>query len=234
MKIYVFVLAIGISLSIHAKEWKSLKHYQKTTHETTLSPSDWLASDRRQNTLIWQHANVYNLTNDRPQEYETIKQYRDFYAWINYEFKVKGHHVVWQKMAYFISCKLRLLETFPHCIFTSGQVKRYADRGSEEVFSNAFGGLRTLFDSDKILKNNEALQWDEMMLHDEQFIWVERIYKKIDNKSLKQIRNMASGKFLYAFAVPKALKFESDISNPEERYRYALNILRPYCIAHLK
>lgn len=234
MKIIVFVLAFGFSLSIQAKEWKSLRQYQKITQNEQLSPSDWLTSDRRQNSQVWQKANVYNLIHNRSNEYQTIKQYRDFYVWIDHEFKVKGHQVVWQKMAYFISCKLRMLETFPHGLLVTRRVKGYARRGSQVVFNNAFERLKSLFSSEKVLKNESALQWDKTMLHDEQFIWIESIYKDIDKKSLKQIERMARGQFLYALVVPKAVRFKDNISKPEERYQYALHILRPYCITHLK
>jgi hypothetical protein len=234
MRIALIALAISFSFSVNAKEWKSLKQYQNATQETALSPSDWLSSDRRQNTLVWQLANVYNINQKKPQEYQTIKERRDFYEWIDHEFKAKGHEVIWLKMAYYITCKLRLLETFPHCLITTKPVKRYAHQGSEEVFNHSFENLKILLNSDKILKDNDALEWDKMMLHDEQYIWVESVYRIIDKKSLKQIKRMARGKFLYSFAVPKAIRFEGDISIPYERYNYALRILRPYCKNHLE
>ena len=234
MKTVLFVLAFSFSIPTYAKEWKNLHQYQKGTHKVALSPSDWLSSDRRQNTLIWQHANAFNLSHNQPQEYQTIKERRDFYVWIDHEFQLKGHEVIWQKMAYFISSKMRLTEIFPHSMLTPKKVKLYARQGSEVVFNNALEKLNNLFSSDKTLKGEEALKWDEMMLHFEQFDWVESVYKNIDTRSLKQIRRMTSGKFWYALAVPKKLRFKNNISNPEERYRYGLNVLRPYCISHLK
>ena len=234
MKTVLFAWVLGISFSVSAKEYKSLRQYQKATHNSTLSPSDWLYSDRRHNTLVWQQANVFNLANNRPKEYRTIAERRDFYAWIDHEFQKMGHEVNWQKMAYFVSSKMRLVQIFPHCVFAFNKVKLYAYQGSEVVFNNAFEKLISLFNSKEILKGNEALKWDEMILHFEQFIWVESVYKSIDDRSLKQIRRMTSGKFWYALAVPKKLRFENDISKPEERYRYGLTILRPYCINHLK
>jgi len=228
MKIIAFVLVFGFSLSIQAKEWKSLKQYQRITQNEQLSPSDWLASDRRQNSQVWQNANAYNLIHNNSSEYQTIKQYLDFYIWIDHEFEVKGHEVVWQKMAYFISCKLRLLETFPHGLLVTERVKVYARRGSQVVFNNAFERLKNLYDSDEILKNESAMQWDKTMLHDEQFIWIESIYKELDKKSLKQIERMARGQFLYALVVPKAVRSKDNISKPADRYQYSRHSLRPY------
>jgi len=234
MKTVLLVLAFGYSISIYAKEWKSLRQYQKATHQTSLSPSDWFASDRRQNTLVWQHSNAFNLSNDRPQEYQTINQRRDFYVWIINEFHEKGHEVNWPYMANYISRKLRLLETFPHCIFTSKHFKNYILQGSEVVFVNAFSRLRALYISDQVLNGNEGLLWDENMLHDEQYKWVQSIYLEFDTKDLKKIKRIVGGKFIYALVVPKPIRFEGDLSNPEVRYRYALNIFRPYCINHMK
>ncbi len=234
MKTMLFALVFSISFSVSAKEWQSLRQYQKATHKITLSPSDWLFSDRKYNTLIWQNANAYNLANHKPDEYQTIVERHDFYEWIDREFQKIGHEVIWQKMAYFVSSKMRLVQIFPHCVFALKMVKLYAYQGSEVVFNNAFEKLKILFNSNEILKGNEALVWDEMMLHFEQFIWVDSVYKTIDARSLKQIRRMTGGKFWYALAVPKELRFKNDISKPEERYRYGLTILRPYCVNYLK
>ncbi len=234
MRTILFGLVFSVSFSIQAKEWKNLKQYQKVNLNEHLAPQDWLTSDRNKNTLVWQNANTYNLTNNKPQEYQTIKERRDFYVWIDNEFKIKGHEVIWQKMAYYISCKLRLLETFPHSMFSSKQVKDYARQGSEVVFNNTFERLIGIFDADVVLKNEEANQWDTTILHDEQYIWLEGVYKIIDKKSLIQIERMASGKFLYALVVPRAIRFKGDLSSPEERFNYAVNILRPYCKNQLK
>jgi len=234
MRIILCVLAFGFSFTMQAKEWKTLKHYQKFTQKEQLSPSDWLNSDRKKNTLVWQKANDYNLNNNKPNEYQTISQRRDFYIWIDQEFEKIGHEVIWQKMALYISQKLRLLETFPHVMFISKSVKEYVHQGSEMIFNYAFERLKELFYSKEILKNNDAIQWDKDMMHDEQYIWVESIYKKIDKKSLKQVERMASGKFLYALVVPKTIRFKDDISSPEDRYQYAINVFRPYCINYFK
>jgi hypothetical protein len=234
MRIAFIALALSFSFSVYAKEWKTLKQYQKATQKVQLSPSDWLTSDRKKNTSIWQDANAYNLLHDRPQDYQNITQRRDFYIWINHEFESQGREVLWQKMAYYISFKLRLLKSFPHCMFTLKNVKLYSQQASELIFNSAFVQLKALYTSEKVLTNEEAINWDKMMLHDEQYIWVESLYKDIDHKSLKQIERIVKGKFFYALVVPKAIRFEGDISNPAERYHYALNIFRPYCADHLK
>ena len=234
MRIFLIVLTLSVSFSIHAKEWKNLKQYQKSTKNKELSSSDWLTSDRTKNTLVWQQANVYNLFNNKPQEYQTIRERRDFYIWIDLEFEKKGHEVIWPKMALYITCKLRSLETFPKRILISKRVIEHSFEGSLVVFENAFERLKNLYNNNKSLKKADAFKWDHAMLKDEQYVWVENVYNKIDQKSLKQIEHVIRGDFLYTFVIPKAIRFKDDISNPEDRYQYAINVFRPYCINHYK
>ncbi|RKE92184.1 Insecticidal toxin complex protein [Ichthyenterobacterium magnum] len=229
MKNYLLLFAILFSISIHAKEWKSLRAYQKETQTKLLSPSDWLSSDRRNNTRTWQKANAYNLGNNNVQAYKTIRQRRDFYRWLNAELRIKGHEVVWLSMAQYISHKLRLVDAFPYSLFTTKQFKNYTRNGSKVVFNNVFDVLKQLYDSEIILKGNEALAWDKSILKKEQYKWIQSIYNTMDSRSLNQIERVAKGKFLYGLLVPKAIRFKGDISKAEERYNYALNTLRDYC-----
>ncbi|MCB0444080.1 MAG: Insecticidal toxin complex protein [Gelidibacter sp.] len=229
MRYHLVFLIFFCTTSFYAKEWKCLKTYQKATHKQELSPSDWLKSDRKQQTSVWKNANIYNLSHQKPEEYLTIKQRKDFYLWIVTELKAKGHDVVWPTMAYFISNKLRLLECFPYNLLTSKDMKAYALKGSEDVFVNSFKSLSLLYDSKTILKGEAAEKWDEHQLYTEQYVWIEAIYKMIDAKSLKHIERIAKGKSFYSIFVPKAIRFEGDISKPEERYNYAINKLKPYC-----
>ena len=229
MKYFLFFLMFCFSTSIHSKEWSNLNYYKKETQKQELSSSDWLKADRTHNTLVWQRANRYNLNNDLSNEYETIKQRRDFYNWLCNELKQQGHEVVWPSMAHLISSKLQLIQTFPYSIFIKKKIKLYALEGNELVFKNAFEEMKHILNSETILKGNEALQWDKAILYKEQYIWIESLYEKTDEDSLKRIENMAKGKFLFGFFVPKAIRFEGDISNVEDRYDYAFNKLRPYC-----
>ncbi|TYA85699.1 Insecticidal toxin complex protein, partial [Seonamhaeicola marinus] len=49
-------------------------------------------------------------------------------------------------------------------------------------------------------------------------------------KTLKTIDKMAQGKGIYTFIVPKEVAFSGDLSDKENRYNYAINTLRTYCI----
>ena len=234
MKLIVFSILLLFSFTTFSREWKSLKDYQKSTQNNELLPQDWLKSDRKHNTDVWQKANNFNLTNNKPEEYTSIQQRRDFYSWIIAKLDTKEHEVVWPKMAYYISKKLRLVEAFPYSIFTNKKVKGYANQGSEEVFFNSFKFLKEVYLSETVIKNEEALNWDKTILYEEQFVWIEDIYLLMDERSLKKIERMAKGKFLYSLVVPKQIRFEGDIANPQERFNYALNILKPYCISEIK
>ena len=229
MKHFLFVTLFIYCTSLQAKEWRSLRYYQKTTKLHLLSASDWLKKDRKRNTNVWQNANRYNLKNNLPEDYTTIKQRRDFYAWYYFEITNAGHQVVWPSMAHFITSKLRLLCAFPLSIFTSKDVKEYALKGSEDVFNQSFIRLNNLLQNPKILTDTKAKKWDEIVVHLEQFVWLEAIYKYMPDSSLKTIESMAKGKFLYSIAVPKDVKFVGSIKSAMDRYEYAINILKPYC-----
>lgn len=229
MKWFVYFLILGFSSTLYAKEWKSLKIYQKTTHKETLSSSGWLKSDRVQNTLIWQKANTYNLKNKLSQEYEGIVQRRDFYEWLYKEIEKKGHEVIWIKMAHFISKKMHLMEAFPYSIFSKKKTKTYAKLGSKTVFNNAFNELQKLYQSKDVLKSKEALAWDKAILKEEQYVWIDSVYKNMDAKSLKTLERIVKWKFLYGFAIPKSIRFKGQLANPKSRYNYALMVLKPYC-----
>ena len=229
MKRAYTIIIFFFSIAVHASEWKSIHDYQKATQSKVLTPSDWLASDRRQNSMVWQNANKFNLINNLPNEYANIKQRRDFYKWYDIQIKSKGHEVVWPSMAYFISRKLRLVKAFPLSLLIRKQVKHYSKLGGETVFNNAFGMLKELFLSKPILKANEALKWDEFIIYEEQYNWIESIYLTMDERSVNQISRMAKGKFLYGLAIPKTIRFEGDIAKAEDRYAYAFEVLRNYC-----
>ena len=214
---------------ILAKEWKSLKAYQSETHKNVLGPSDWFKSDRTHNSIVWQHANIYNLLHNLPEEYSRIIERRDFYKWLYVILNKQGNEIVWVEMAHFISRKMRLLETFPCSLFVHRKIVHYAREGSEAVFNNAFKDLKKIFSSEESLTGTDALHWDETIAHKEQYMWLDSLYQTIDSKSLKTIEHMAKGKFLYGLAVPKAIRFDGEISNPKARYNYAIGPLKDYC-----
>lgn len=230
LSVIIFSLFV---LSGFAKEWSSLRCYQKQTGLSKLQPSDWLAKDRKKNTITWQQANLYNLQNNQPQEYETIKQRRDFYEWLYKDLEEKGFEVMWPKMAYYISNKLRLTKAFPFSVFTTRDLKSYAYQGSKTVFDNAFSDLNELYRAD-VLTGEVALRWDETMLYEEQYHWIQNIYDEVDEKTLKTISRMAKGKGFYGLVVPKEIRFQGDISSEEIRYNYALTTLRFYCKTHFE
>lgn len=225
--IFFFILAFNYTLS--AKEWKSLRVYQKETQQALLPPSDWLKRDRVKNTLTWQKANVFNLENNLSQEYKNISQRRDFYKWFFNELNKKGHEVIWVKMAHFISKKMHLIEVFPYAIFLKKDIKTYSKQGSETVFNNVFEELQRLYNSKSILKAEKALEWDKAILKKEQHEWIDRIYKAMDVKDLKTLERIAKGTFLYGLFVPRAIRFKGDLSKAEIRYDYAIEVLKPYC-----
>ena len=218
----------------YGKEYKSFKSFQKITGQKELSPSDWLKSDRKKNSQVWQQANSYNLENQLPQEYKSIVQRRDFYEWYYKSLEAKGHEVIWPKMAHYISKKLQLTKVFPYSIFTKKSVKTYAYQGSEHVFNAVFFELKSLYHSVKGIHGKAALNWDKDILHKEQIKWLYEVYIDIDVQTLHTIKRMSEGKGFYRFLVPKDIRFSGDITKAESRYIYALEFLRPYCKTQYK
>ncbi|PNQ72262.1 Insecticidal toxin complex protein [Hanstruepera neustonica] len=228
---WVFILCCTF-FQVSASEWQSLKEYQRQTGRLELTHSDWLKSDRKKNSQVWQHANNFNLENQLPQEYQTIMQRRDFYEWYYKSMEAKGHEVIWPKMAHYISKKLRLTKAFPFSLFTKKSVKEYAYQGSEKVFNSAFLKLKAIYNSSPVLNDIAATEWDKEILYLEQYHWLQEIYADIDAETLKTIKRMSQGKGFYALLVPSEIRFKGNITDAKTRYEYALGTLRDYCKAH--
>lgn len=211
-----------------------LKAYQKDAHPDHHLPSDWLMQDRKLNTLTWQHANLHNLKNNLPQEYKTFTQRRDFYKWIDSEINLKGHKVLWFKMAYFISDMLHKMEIFPFCMLTNKKILSHAHSCSESIFNLAFSDMKKLYELKVVLDEIDALQWDKEMLDKEQYLWVDKAVADMDPNTIKKIEHILQGKFLYSLLVPKEIRFCENLSNNAMRYQYALQTLRPFCKNILK
>ncbi|MEP3836086.1 MAG: Insecticidal toxin complex protein [Algibacter sp.] len=223
------LLLVILNTSAYAKEWKNLKTYQKATNQNTITASHWLKTDRVNNTLVWQNANVYNLKHNGFQEYENIQQRRDFYKWLYTLLDKKGHEVNWVQMAHYISEKMRLFDAFPYTLFFNKDIKQYVYLGNKTVFNNAFPKLRALHKSPIILKGKDAENWDCDILKEEQYNWIQEVYKVMDIKSLKTLKRIAKGQGLYSLVVPKSVRFTGELANPEDRYHYAIKVLKPYC-----
>lgn len=234
MRVKLYFIVGMLSVSCYASEWPSLKAYQKQTGRTELTSSDWLKSDRKNNTIVWQQANAYNLENQLPEEYQSIPERRDFYEWYYKSMEAKGHEVIWPKMAHYISKKLRLTKAFPFSLFTKKSVKEYAYQGSEKVFNSVFLKLKVVYNSSKELQYTAAIEWDKEILYSEQYHWLQEIYSDIDAKTLKTIKRMSQGKGFYALLVPSEIRFKGNITDAKTRYEYALGTLRDYCKAHYK
>lgn len=231
MKMRVFILwTLMLSSVLNAREWKHFNEFKASTGQSQLSILDWLEKDRLHNTIVWQNANRYNLYHGNSHEYITLAQRKDFYNWFVSCIDQRGDEVQWPKMARYISSKLYLVNRFPYKLLTTKQVKKYVMEGSEVAFHSSFGYLSKLFFSDKVLVGKDSEDWDKRMLEKEQYQWVEEVYQTMDEKSLRQLEHIAKGKSLYGIIVPKKVRFEGDLREAEDRYNYAENILKPYCL----
>lgn len=124
---------------------------------------------------------------------------------------------------------MHLVEVFPYSLLSKKTIKHYTNAGSDTVFNNAFIELHELYLSQDVLQGNEANLWDKKILKEEQYFWIDSVYKTIDTKSLKTLERIVKGKFLYGLALPKSIRFKGQPAKAESRYNYALEILKPYC-----
>ncbi|SFW29158.1 Insecticidal toxin complex protein [Cellulophaga fucicola] len=229
MRYFLNLILFLIFIDGSAAEWKNLKEYRQETGDTILTSQDWLTKDRLRNTIVWQQANSFNLTNNLFLEYQTIAERRDFYKWFALSIEEKGHKVVWPRMAHFISSKLSLTSRFPYNIVVKKDVVLSSKNGSEKVFNSAFKSLKKLYLQDKILSKEESKIWDNNLLYKEQYVWIVAIYKEMDAKTLKRLERIAKGKFFYGLVVPKKIRFKGDLTSPKDRYTYATETLRKHC-----
>ena len=227
--LFLIISVIFIIPNTYSKEYKSLNDFKVKTNQKGLTKSDWLLKDRKLNTKIWKEANYYNLSNNLPLEYTTINQHKDFYYWYQQEISIKRHEVVWPSIAVFVSSKLGLMEKFPINVLTNSKIINYSKKGSSIIFNNVFRELFMLLNQKHIIKGEEALKWDAELLYKEQVELLQSMYETIDKESLKKLEHLVQRKGLNALFISKKLKYEDDISNPIQRYNYALQKLRPYC-----
>jgi len=80
MKVFLYVFFFCFTTVSFSKEYKNINAYQKLTDKLQLESSDWFCSDRKNNTAVWQQANLYNLQNNLPLEYQSLKERTDFYS----------------------------------------------------------------------------------------------------------------------------------------------------------
>ena len=240
MKQFQFNLAfIILTFSLYfgtAQEWNTLKTYQKETGNLTLHEGNWLKKDRKRSTLIWQEANIFNLTLEKGNKnYKSISQIRDFYLWFDTVIKKQGHELNGVGVAAVAAGQLSKIDSgfIRFFIIRNKEVVDFVNDGSLLVFEFSFPLLQDLYNSDDLIKGEDAKNWSLKYGLQEQCEILEPLYSKLSDKAVIKLSKMAKGKGVFILGVPKALRFEGDIKNCENRFNHALHKLLPYYLDNL-
>jgi len=216
---------------VFSQEWINLKDYQDETEHELLEDGCWLKKDRRRNTEVWKQANQFNLTAEKGNlKYKTISQVRDFYLWFDDERKQLGQEINAVGVAAIVAGQLSKFDNFfiRTFIVRNKEVIWFGNEGAKRVFTFAFPLLRDIYFSDKILKGQEAIDWDVKNGKIEQCQILEPIYNQLSPLATHRLECMAKGKGVFWLGVPKRLRFEKSITDCKARYEHAFTKVYQY------
>ena len=214
-----------------AQEWKNLNAYQKETGNSTLNVGCWVKKDRKDQTEVWKRANKFNLNKENGNlKYTSISQKRDFYLWLDQEFKKRGDKINWIGIANIAADQLSKFENdfIRVLIVRNKELNQFVNKGSEVVFSFAFSQLKEVYFSNYIIKGKEAVIWDQNYGLKEQCEILEPLYNNLSERALKKLERIAKGKGIYSIGISKDLRFDGNIDDCKMRYEHGLNKLLPY------
>ncbi|MEO8515561.1 MAG: hypothetical protein ABI426_02395 [Flavobacterium sp.] len=230
MKTRILFICLVIFLlhtnSVVSQEWKNLKTYQQETGSLSLQNGCWLKKDRRQHNVVWNNANVFNLSLDNGYlKYKTVSQIRDFYAWFDQEIEKKGHEIKWIKSAGTVAKQLSkvdcgFIRTF---IVRNKEVVVFANEGSKTVFAFGYPQFKQVYFSTDLIKGAAAKDWDSIYGMREQCVILEPLYHKLSAKALWKLDRMAKGKGIFALAVSKKWRFLGPIGDCKARFEHGMN-----------
>lgn len=213
-----------------SQEWDSLKSYQKETGNVALKDGCWLKNDRKKQSEVWKKANLFNLNAENGnQKYRTISQIRDFYLWFDLEREKKGHEIKWIGIAEIVAGQLSKLDLgIIRClIIRNEEVVNFANEGSKKVLEFAFPRLKKVYFSNEIIKGTASDEWDLEYGMEEQCTILNPLYQKLSPKALKKLDQMAKGKGIFTFGVPKKMKFEGSIEDCKTRFEHGIHKIHP-------
>jgi len=159
----VFFLLILNAYNGFSQEWKNLRSYKKVTNKNILCKGCWLKKDRKRNTKIWEKANTYNLSiNDGYLKYQKISQIRDFYRWFDKARKKNGHEIISVGIMAIVATQFSKIDNYfiRKIIIRNKEIIWFANQGSKNVLKYYFPLLKNILFSEKILKGEQAKQWD--------------------------------------------------------------------------
>lgn len=231
LSVVLFLTTLNI---LFAQEWRNLHTYKKETGSSTLKEGCWLKRDRKNQTIIWQQANIFNLQKPNGYlQYKSIQQISDFYNWFDIERKKLGHEIQWLGISSIATGQLAKIEHFGirKLIIRNKEIVQFANDGTQAVLKYAFPNMKRLYFSKEILKGKAAENWDLEFGKNEQCIVLDVCYQKLSAKALHKLERMAKGKGIFYLAIPKQLKYEGNVDNCNDRFEHGLHKLIPYYLS---
>lgn len=208
-----------------AQEYKNLKTFQEKTSLKELPEGAWLKKDRKQQTIVWENANVYNLLQEKGEtKYHSIRQIRDFYLWFDNERIAKGHQIKAAGIAGIVAGQLSILENWwiLHFVIRNKEVHRFGNEGSKLVLAYAFPLLKEVYLSSTALEGETSKNWDILYATNEQCVALEPLYQSLSPRTIKTLDRMAKGKGIYCLGVPNRLRFEGEVMDCQSRANHAM------------
>ncbi len=225
---FFFLISSQFSFS---QEWKNMKDYQKTTGNTVLENGCWLKKDRKRNTETWKYANKFNMTlTDGNLKYKTISQIRDFYFWLDGEFKKQEHEINTVGVVAIVADQLSNFDNWfiRKIIVRNKEVIWFGNEGSNKVLAYAFPIFQEMYNSKNILKGEKAREWDLEYMKKEQCQIVEPLYNRLSAKAIKKLKRIAKGKGIFNLGIKNELKFKGDILDCNSRTEHAFLKVQTY------
>ncbi|MCB0697441.1 MAG: hypothetical protein KDC07_08755 [Chitinophagaceae bacterium] len=235
MKALALLCFLAISINTDGREWKHMKQYCTTTSRDTLGESDWLKKDRKHCTEKWTNANRYNISRANGyKQYRSFAQKNAFYYWLDNAYRCKGNEVQWPGIAYEVTKRLRILDSWPiqKLIIPNKQFVAFMQECNELILQNVFTDLHNLYESNVALTGIAARHWDTVLIHKEQCAVLDTLYAQQPEKVIHKLNRMTQGKGLYGIALPRKLRNDTDIRSCDNRCRYGLHIIAPYHKEH--
>lgn len=228
MKRLLIICLLLTASSSDAREWRTIRKYERSKGTSILTEGDWLKKDRKRNTEAWKQANRYNIkAADGYTHYTSFAQKRDFYKWVDAETHQQGHEVKWAGNAYFISQRLVYLDNVfvRALIIHDRRFMTFVHNSNDRILEYILPELSKLYEMQKPLKGETACNWDSTVIYKEQCSVLDTLYQQQPERVLKRFGRMASGRGIYVFAVPKKLRMHGNIKDCVTRCRYGLHTM---------
>lgn len=226
MKKLLLLSCLVITLSISAKEYKSLEAYKVATGKTEISRADWLTKDREDKSFQWLKACKFNFSYDEGHKhYQTLEEREAFLHWVSHFLEEQGHQVGYGAMATEMIVTLDVIKSN----FFSDGLENFVTKLNANYFVHAFKSLQALWAGNKILKGEEAKAFDSEHITWEQTQIFQQYINTLGADDLEKLNKFLDRKgFRAKRAIDESLEFPGDIEDLKQRIYWVENKLLPY------